>query len=151
VIGLSIKYIRRCFLVAAIAVSITVVTPALAQSPKMTTKHLAMTIKSPEQAKAHAKAKMRSWGWKTRAEWSCLHTLWTKESNWRPAAKNKVPVTQTRGGKRVKLHAGGIPQILGLDPRTAVPQQIERGFEYISHRYGSPCKAMRFWSANRWY
>jgi hypothetical protein len=117
----------------------------------MTKQHLMALIKTPDQAKAHAKIEMKSWGWKTSREWSCLHTLWTKESNWRSTAKNKVAVTQTRGGKTVKLHAGGIPQILGLDPLTTVPAQIERGFEYIKHRYGSPCAAMEWWNRKKWY
>ncbi len=124
--------------------SIVVASPALAQSPRI-------NIETPAQAKAHAKMQMGSWGWKASAEWSCLHTLWTKESNWRPAAQNKTAVTQVRGGKTVKLYAGGIPQILGLDPAISVPQQITRGFTYIKSRYGSPCKAMDWWHRHKWY
>ncbi len=124
--------------------SIVVASPAVAQSPKL-------PERTPAAAKAHAKTQMSAYGWKSNAEWKCLHTLWTKESNWRPAAKNKVAVTQTRGGKRVKLYAGGIPQILGLDPRISVSAQINKGFQYIQHRYGSPCSAMRWWERNKWY
>jgi hypothetical protein len=107
-------------------------------------------ITTPHQAKVYAKAQMKHWGW-NKAEWVCLHTLWAKESNWRPKAHNKQPVVQVRDSKRVKLYAGGIPQILGLKPSTPVPQQIDRGFTYIKSRYGSPCAAMRFWSVKKWY
>jgi len=94
---------------------------------------------------------MDSWGWKAASQWTCLETLWTKESNWRPAAQNKTAVTQIRGGKRVKLYAGGIPQILGLNPSISVPAQIQRGFTYIKSRYGSPCAAMHWWNRHKWY
>jgi hypothetical protein len=50
-----------------------------------------------------------------------------------------------------KLHAGGIPQILGLDPDLSVEDQVTRGLVYIEHRYSNPCSAWRFWSSNFWY
>lgn len=118
--------------------------PALAQSPKI-------EITTPHQAKAHAKIQMDSYGWAAAVQWKCLDQLWTNESNWRPTAKNKTAVIQVRDGKRVKLYAGGIPQILGLDPLTTVPAQIRRGFTYIQARYGSPCKAMDWWNRHNWY
>lgn len=69
----------------------------------------------------------------------CLLTLWTRESNFRPQARNK------------HSGAGGIPQILGLDPATPTHQQIERGLTYIAHRYGSPCQALRHHDRRGWY
>jgi hypothetical protein len=86
-----------------------------------------------EDSKAYAQDKLIEWQHK---EWSCLNKLWTKESNWRPNAYNKIKVM----GK----NAGGIPQILGLDPKTPPPLQIERGLKYIYHRYGTPCEAWKF-------
>ena len=88
---------------------------------------------SVEDSKAYAQDKLIEWQHK---EWSCLNKLWTKESNWRPNAYNKIKVM----GK----NAGGIPQILGLDPKTPPPLQIERGLKYIYHRYGTPCEAWKF-------
>jgi tRNA(Met) C34 N-acetyltransferase TmcA len=76
-------------------------------------------------------------------QWLCLDKLWTKESNWRHEAYNKQKVM----GK----NAGGIPQILGLSPNTNPTEQIDRGLDYISHRYGTPCKAWKFWQKNGWY
>ena len=120
-------------------------TPALADEPVIMKPVL--LERDPDIAKAHAKKMMPSWGWKTDAQWQCLESLWTKESNWRPDAYNKQPVYQN--GE--KLNAGGIPQILGLDPKISVEEQIQRGFIYIESRYSDPCSAWRFWSRNGWY
>jgi hypothetical protein len=70
----------------------------------------------------------------------CLGLLWGKESAWNPNAFNSVKVM----GK----HAGGIPQLLGLDPDTPAPRQIERGLDYIYYRYGTPCDAWSHWKRN---
>lgn len=104
----------------------------------------AVFIWSAYASKAHAKSRLADYGWSA-TEFICLKDLWTKESNWRSAAQNKNPVTQIRNGKRVALKAGGIPQILGLDPKLPVPQQIRRGLDYIDSRYGTPCAAWSFW------
>jgi len=76
-------------------------------------------------------------------QFKCLEKLWTKESNWRSNAYNKVKVM----GK----NAGGIPQILGLSPDVPATRQIDRGFAYIIYRYGSPCKALKFHERKGWY
>jgi hypothetical protein len=93
-----------------------------------------------EDSKAYAQDKLIEWQHK---EWSCLNKLWTKESNWRPNAYNKIKVM----GK----NAGGIPQILGLDPKTPAPKQIDRGLSYIYNRYHTPCEAWKFFTKNGYY
>ena len=103
--------------------------------------------RTPEASKEYAKTQLHTMGWDTPAQWSCLVHLWTGESNWRPAAYNKQPVYQN--GER--LHAGGIPQILGLDPNLSVEKQIERGFLYISARYDTPCNAWRHFLKKGWH
>ena len=103
--------------------------------------------RTPEASKEFAKKRLGAYGWDTPAQWECLLSLWTKESNFRPDAYNKTPVYQN--GE--KLHAGGIPQILGLDPDLSVEEQVTRGFVYIEHRYSNPCSAWRFWERNFWY
>ena len=103
--------------------------------------------RNPEASMAYAQKQLSTMGWDTPAQWECLLSLWTKESNWRPDAYNKTVVYQN--GE--KLHAGGIPQILGLDPDLSVEEQVSRGFIYIEHRYKNPCSAWRFWSSNFWY
>jgi len=103
--------------------------------------------RNPEASMAYAQKQLSTMGWDTPAQWECLLSLWTKESNWRPDAYNKTVVYQN--GE--KLHAGGIPQILGLDPDLTVEEQVSRGFIYIEHRYKNPCSAWRFWERNFWY
>lgn len=91
-------------------------------------------------SKAYAQDVVLAWA---SNQYKCLDKLWTQESNWRSEAYNKVKVM----GK----NAGGIPQILGLDPRTPAPLQIDRGFAYIMHRYGTPCMAWKFHQRKGWY
>jgi hypothetical protein len=93
-----------------------------------------------EDSKAYAQDKLYDFKHK---QWNCLNQLWTKESNWRPNAYNKVKVM----GK----NAGGIPQILGLDPKTPAPKQIDRGLSYIYNRYITPCKAWEFFTKNGYH
>ena len=91
-------------------------------------------------SKAYARDVVLSWA---DNQYHCLQKLWTKESNWRPDSYNKIKVM----GK----NAGGIPQILGLDPKTPAPLQIDRGMKYIIHRYGTPCMAWKFHQRKGWY
>jgi hypothetical protein len=86
-------------------------------------------------SKAYAQDKLFEWKYE---QWECLNKLWTKESNWRPNAYNKIKVM----GK----NAGGIPQLLGLDPKTPAPKQIDRGLSYIYNRYKTPCEAWKFFT-----
>ena len=95
-------------------------------------------------SKMYARDSLLSW---QHNQWLCLDKLWTKESNWRHEAYNKQPVYQ----KGERLHAGGIPQILGLSPDTNPTEQIDRGIDYIIHRYKTPCAAWIFWEKNGWY
>jgi hypothetical protein len=93
-----------------------------------------------EDSKAYAQDVVLAWA---ANQYECLDKLWTQESNWRSEAFNKIKVM----GK----NAGGIPQILGLDPKTPAPLQVDRGFAYIMHRYGTPCMAWKFHQKNNWY
>ena len=93
-----------------------------------------------QDSKAYAKDALYAWQLN---QWKCLDQLWTKESNWRPEAYNPIKVM----GK----NAGGIPQILGLSPKTPPTEQIDRGVAYIIHRYGTFCSAWKHFQKNRWY
>lgn len=95
---------------------------------------------NPRTAKVYARTLM-NWNYPqwNRSEWIALDKLWTKESNWRQEAENKEST------------AGGIPQILGLDPKTPAPYQIERGLAYIQHRYERPSIAWAHWRSKGWY
>ena len=101
--------------------------------------------RTPEASKEFAKKRLGSYGWDTPTQRECLLSLWTKESNWRPDAYNKTPVYQN--GE--KLHAGGIPQILGLDPDLKVEEQVERGLIYIESRYYNQCISLPEWEIKK--
>ena len=88
-------------------------------------------------SKSFARDKLNEW---KDTQVSCLNRLWGKESAWNPSAFNTNRVM----GK----HAGGIPQLLGLDPDTPATLQIERGLDYIYYRYGTPCDAWAYWKRN---
>ena len=68
----------------------------------------------------------------------CLDKLWTKESNWRPTAKNK------------KSSAFGIPQLLKMT-ETNPYRQIVLGVKYVEHRHKSACKALAFHHRKGYY
>jgi hypothetical protein len=85
-------------------------------------------------------------GW-SKDEFSCLDQLYYHESNWDPSAQNP------------SSGAYGIPQSLpgdkmaeyGSDWQSNPETQLEWGLAYIQDRYGSPCGAWSFWTANNWY
>lgn len=91
-------------------------------------------------SKAYANDQLLAW---QQNQYQCLVKLWTKESNWRPEAYNKQKIM----GK----NAGGIPQLLGLDPKTPATLQIDRGLSYIMHRYETPCNAWKFFKKYYYY
>ncbi|MFC4140390.1 MULTISPECIES: phospholipase [unclassified Microbacterium] len=102
---------------------------------------------TPEGAKATARAMMSSrYGWGG-DQFSCLSSLWTKESGWNYQAYNR------NGG------ATGIPQALpgskmasaGGDWRTNAATQISWGLDYIKRAYGTPCSAWGHSQAVNWY
>lgn len=94
--------------------------------------------RTPSAAKSLTVRMAHKYGYRS-AQLRCLLNLWQRESNFRPQALNR------RSG------AGGVPQILGLDPATPTRRQIERGLTYIAHRYGSPCLALRHHDQRGWY
>ena len=79
-------------------------------------------------------------------EFSCLESLWGKESGWNPNAQNPTST------------AYGIPQFLdstwagtGIAKTSDGYRQIDAGLIYIENRYGSPCAAWGHSQANNWY
>lgn len=103
--------------------------------------------RTPEASKEYARTQLAKFGWDTESQWQCLLAVWIHESNWRPDAYNRTAIWQN--GERV--HAGGIPQMLGLDPASSVEEQVAMGLNYFRYRYGSPCIGLRFWERNFWY
>ncbi|MFJ4038099.1 lytic transglycosylase domain-containing protein [Microbacterium sp. NPDC090007] len=101
---------------------------------------------SPAGAQATARGMLASRGWGD-DQFSCLVSLWNKESGWNYRASNP------------SSGAYGIPQALpgskmssaGADWQTNAATQISWGLGYISGRYGTPCGA---WSQSQsvgWY
>ena len=80
-------------------------------------------------------------------QFSCLDSLWTRESNWTVNADNPTS------------SAYGIPQALpgskmssaGSDWATNPVTQIRWGLGYIQDRYGSPCSAWGHSQGVGWY
>ena len=71
-------------------------------------------------------------------EYKCALELYTKESNWRPEAKN---------GSHY-----GIPQGRSIYLKTADPiEQVKWGIKYSNARYGSMCKALQHFKARNWH
>lgn len=102
---------------------------------------------TPDGAKATARAMASSeYGWGD-GEFSCLSSLWQKESGWSYTAEN------------ASSGAYGIPQALpgskmatiGSDWRTNASTQVAWGLSYIDRAYGSPCSAWSHSQANNWY
>ena len=71
-------------------------------------------------------------------EFKCLDKLYTKESNWRPEAKN---------GSHYGIPQGRSQYLARVDGY----KQIQWGLKYIGHRYGEPCIALDHWKAKGWH
>ena len=103
-------------------------------------------LPSPGTAKEYALRKLMSMGWDS-DQYSCLVTLWERESNWRVNAVNKGS------------GAYGIPQALpgtkmaseGADWLTNPQTQINWGLNYIKSRFGAPCGALAHSNKYGWY
>jgi hypothetical protein len=79
-------------------------------------------------------------------QFSCLESLWGKESGWNPNAQNPTST------------AYGIPQFLdstwagtGVAKTSDGYRQIDAGLIYIQQRYGSPCAAWAHSQQVNWY
>jgi hypothetical protein len=98
---------------------------------------------SPQQI---AEGMLGQYGWST-SQFSCLNSLWERESGWSATAQNPGS------------GAYGIPQALpgsemsgaGPDWQTDATTQIKWGLGYIQGRYGSPCGAWSHEEADGWY
>ena len=97
-------------------------------------------------AKATAAALASSkYGWGA-AQFTCLASLWSKESGWSYTAHNSSGAT-------------GIPQALpgskmasvGSDWATNATTQVTWGLAYIAGSYGSPCAAWAHSESVNWY
>jgi hypothetical protein len=99
-----------------------------------------------ENPKIVARAMLTRFGWGA-SQFSCLDSLWTRESKW------SIHATNPSSG------AYGIPQALpgskmasaGRNWRTSAITQISWGLGYIRSVYGSPCGAWGHSEGHGWY
>lgn len=89
-------------------------------------------------AKDVAKMKVMA-QYKSTKQWKALDELWYIESRWDYTADNP------------RSTAYGIPQLLKMDPKTPLIEQIDLGLKYIKHRYGTPTRALAFHKKHGWY
>jgi len=71
-------------------------------------------------------------------QFNCLDKLYTKESNWRPEAKN---------GSHNGIPQGKSTYVATLNGY----EQVQWGLNYIGHRYGEPCIALAHWQRYGWH
>lgn len=101
---------------------------------------------TPDGAQAIARSMMGSYGWGD-GEFSCLQSLWNRESGWNYQAEN------------ASSGAYGIPQALPGSKMSSVADdwatnpstQITWGMQYIQGRYATPCSAWAHSESVGWY
>jgi hypothetical protein len=79
-------------------------------------------------------------------EFSCLVSLWTRESHWTVTAENPngaYGIPQAKPGDKMAS--------AGPDWQTNATTQITWGLGYIKGRYGTPCGAWAHSQATGWY
>lgn len=115
-------------------------------SSTTTTATTAVSGTDAASAQAIARSMLSTYGWGD-DQFSCLVSLWNRESGWNYQATN------------ASSGAYGIPQALpgskmssaGADWQTNPATQISWGLGYISGRYGSPCNAWAHSQSTGWY
>ena len=71
-------------------------------------------------------------------QYNCLDELYTKESNWRPEAKNGSHNGIPQGRSEYLAKVNGY-------------KQVQWGLDYIGHRYGEPCIALDHFKRKGWH
>lgn len=80
-------------------------------------------------------------------QFQCFSNIVNNESSWNYQAVN---ASSGAYGLFQALPAGKYSSA-GADWQTNPATQIKWGLNYMNSRYGSPCQAWSFWSANHWY
>ena len=71
-------------------------------------------------------------------QFNCLLKLYTKESNWRPKAKNGSHYGIPQGRSTYLANVNGY-------------KQIDWGIKYIYHRHNTPCGAWQHFKKRNWH
>ena len=130
-------------LASRIRSSVVVVSPPVNEQDLIGTKQATAVSGSDAQQIAAGMVADRGWD---NSQFSCLVSLWNKESGWRTDAANSSG-------------AYGIPQALpgskmasaGPDWQHNATTQITWGLNYIAGVYGTPCSAWAHSQATNWY
>lgn len=106
----------------------------------------AVAAPNPGSAQAIARQMVLSRGW-GEGQYSCLYSLWQRESNWNVYAQNRSSgaygIPQALPGTKMATH--------GSDWQTNPATQISWGLDYIAGRYGTPCGAWGHSEQVGWY
>lgn len=121
--------------------------PAAADAPARAAVRIpAVAAPDPGTAQAIAREMVLNRGW-GEDQYSCLYSLWQKESNWNVYAQNRSSgaygIPQALPGSKMGTVAG--------DWQTNPVTQITWGLGYISGRYGTPCGAWGHSQQVGWY
>ena len=101
---------------------------------------------TPDGAQAIARSMMGSYGWGD-GEFSCLQSLWNRESGWNYQAEN---ASSGAYGSPQALPGSKMSSVAG-DWATNPSTQITWGMQYIQGRYGTPCSAWAHSESVGWY
>lgn len=102
---------------------------------------------NPTAAQTTAQSLMASFGFSVASQYSCLFSLWERESGWNVYATN--PVSGAYGIPQAL--PGGKMATVAADWQTDAATQIKWGLAYIKSIYGTPCTAWAHEEADGFY
>ena len=116
------------------------------KQPVMQVEVVGTKATTPDEARVLGHQMMLSFGY-SEDQWTCLDSLWYRESKW------LITATNSSSG------AYGIPQslpaskmiVVGDDYLTNAATQISWGLSYIKNRYTTPCSAWSHSELTGWY
>jgi len=114
-------------------------------APRVVASAAVAAVPDPGSAQAIALAILTAQGM-GKDQYSCLVSLWNRESHWRVDAANPngaYGIAQALPGSKMAS--------VGSDWRTSAKTQIIWGLGYIKARYGTPCGAWAHSQATGWY
>lgn len=112
----------------------------------LTSTHVEMARKAKGAQMVARNIMAKEYGWAEK-QFSCLKSLWARESRWNYKAHNR---RSGAFGIAQAVPAGKMGMI-STDWKTNPVTQIRWGLHYIDVRYSSPCNAWQRFQRQRWY